>query len=216
MNLRPRLTYANVVATLALVLALGGGTVYAATKLGKNEVKSKNIAPGAVKGGDLHKDAVTGPKVKDGTIAAGDLAKGVIRADVTAKATAGPQDGLTSDTPAPLPLKGKTTITPRPGEVAAIAAEGRFSVASSAPPQFCQPAVFLLVNGEPTRVFVSPEQEVGNTATLTPGTGRDADGPFGLLTPGKPLTVTAQIRGDTDCTADSKLDRLQVRILQFK
>src|SRR5690349_16210503 len=124
MNLRPRLTYANVVATLALVLAVGGGTVYAAMKLGKNEVKSKNIAKGAVKNSDLGKNAVTSPKVKDGTISADDLANGVIQADVTGKASAGPKSGLTTSTPEPLPLTGTTTFTPKAGEVAAIAAEG--------------------------------------------------------------------------------------------
>ena len=81
MNLRPRLSYANVAATLALVLALGGGTVYAAAQLGKNDVKSKNIAKGAVKTSDLAKNAVKSPKIKDGTIQAGDLAAGLIRAE---------------------------------------------------------------------------------------------------------------------------------------
>ncbi len=46
MSLGSRLSYANVVATLALVLAIGGGTVYAASELGRNDVKSRNIAKG--------------------------------------------------------------------------------------------------------------------------------------------------------------------------
>ena len=106
MNLRPRLTYANVAATLALILAIGGGTVYAAVKLGKNDVKSKNIAAGAVKKKDLGKNAVTSPKVKDGGIEAEDLAAGVVPqldADVTGSATAGPRGGLTTDTLTPCP-----------------------------------------------------------------------------------------------------------------
>ena len=53
MKLRSKLSYANVVATLALVLAIGGGTVYAALRLGKDAVRSKNIAAGAVKSSDL-------------------------------------------------------------------------------------------------------------------------------------------------------------------
>jgi hypothetical protein len=42
-----RLTYANVVATLALFVALGGGAV-AATKLGKNSVGTRQLKNGAV------------------------------------------------------------------------------------------------------------------------------------------------------------------------
>ena len=65
-RLRPRLTYANVIATLALFLALGGGAAYAASTLGKNTVGS----------GQLKKGAVTGAKVKDGTLAATDFRPG--------------------------------------------------------------------------------------------------------------------------------------------
>jgi hypothetical protein len=49
---RPRLTYANVMATLAFFLALGAGA-YAAFKLPKNSVKSSNIVNGQVKSRDL-------------------------------------------------------------------------------------------------------------------------------------------------------------------
>lgn len=218
MNLRSRLTYANAVATLALVLAIGGGTVYAAIRLGKDSVHSRNIAKGAVKKSDLGKNAVTSPKVKDGAIKAGDIAAGVIpelEADVTGSATAGPQGGVNSDTSSPLPLTGKTTFTPREGEVAALAAEGRFTIATTNAAQFCQPAVRLLVNGEPTRVFVSPDNG-GDSTTLVQALGRDADGPFGLIDPGTPLTITAELRGDVDCAATSRLDRLDVSIVQIR
>jgi hypothetical protein len=56
--LRSRLSYANVVSTLALFLALSGGAVYAAGKIGSddiaaNAIKSKQIAPGAVQRSDM-------------------------------------------------------------------------------------------------------------------------------------------------------------------
>lgn len=78
----PRLTYSNVVATLALFLALTGGIAWAAGNLGKNSVKSKNLAKGSVtsraikdrsvKLRDLSrqvtngKDGIQGPAGKDG------------------------------------------------------------------------------------------------------------------------------------------------------
>ena len=238
MNLRSRLTYANVVATLALVLAVGGGTVYAASELGRNDVKSKNIAKGAVKTSDLAADGVIGAKVKDatitaediapgaiiaddiaaGTITADDIAAGVIpqiQADVTASATAGPQGGVNANTSSPLPLTGTTSFTPSEGEVAALAAEGQFSIATTNVANDCRPDVFLFVNGRPTRVFVSPDTDT-NPTTLTQAFGYDADGPFGLLSPGTPINITAELRGDVDCTATSQLDRLEVRILQIR
>ena len=69
-RLRPRLTYANMIATLALFLALGGGAAYAASTLGKNTVGAKQ----------LKKNAVTGAKVKDGSLSAGDFKAGQLPA----------------------------------------------------------------------------------------------------------------------------------------
>jgi hypothetical protein len=58
-----RLSYANVVATLALFIALGGGA-YAATKLPKNSVGPTQ----------LRRNAVTSGKVKDGSLHRQDFA----------------------------------------------------------------------------------------------------------------------------------------------
>jgi hypothetical protein len=64
---RSKLTYANVVATLALFVALGGSS-YAAITLSKNSVKSKHIAKGAVKRSDIGRSAVNSRKVADGSL----------------------------------------------------------------------------------------------------------------------------------------------------
>jgi hypothetical protein len=66
-RLRDRLTYANVMSTLALFVALGGAS-YAAVTIGKGQVKSRNIARGAVKS----------KHVSDFSLGANDLQKGVI------------------------------------------------------------------------------------------------------------------------------------------
>ena len=75
-RLRPHLTYANVVSTLCLFVLLGGGA-YAATKLGKDTVGSKQIKAKAVKKQELADNAVTTRKVKDGAITAPKLADGL-------------------------------------------------------------------------------------------------------------------------------------------
>jgi hypothetical protein len=130
---------------------------------------------------------------------------------VTGAATGGPQ-GVDSAATSPLPLSATMTFTPQPGEVSAIAAQAQFTLASATPPLPCQPLVRLLLNGQNTRVTLS---QFNSTTTPTTLSVLDADGPFGLINPGMPMTVTATLRGDADCTPDSKLDRVEVRIVQF-
>jgi hypothetical protein len=62
---RPRLTYANVVATIALFAALGGVS-YAATSLPKGSVGPDQIQAEAVRTGKVAEDAVTASKLAQG------------------------------------------------------------------------------------------------------------------------------------------------------
>jgi hypothetical protein len=87
-RIRTRLTYANVVATLALFLVLGGGTALASyvvssnTQIGPGTVsghkpptgKHSNIITGSVNGTDLAGNSVNSSKVTDGSLTGGDLA----------------------------------------------------------------------------------------------------------------------------------------------
>src|SRR6476660_4933647 len=66
--MRPKLTYANVVATLALVIAIGGASAFAASQLGKNSVGPKQLKKNAVKTAKIKNEAVTAAKVKKGTL----------------------------------------------------------------------------------------------------------------------------------------------------
>lgn len=68
-----RLTYANVTATLALFIALGG-TSYAALTLPKNSVGSKQIRKGAVGAAELRTNAVTSRSIRNRAIRIGDVA----------------------------------------------------------------------------------------------------------------------------------------------
>jgi hypothetical protein len=63
---RKRLTYANVMSSLAVFLVLGGATAFAAGHLGKNTVGTKQ----------LKKNAVTGAKVKNHSLKAADFKAG--------------------------------------------------------------------------------------------------------------------------------------------
>jgi len=75
------------VGLLALFVALGG-TAYAGTQLEKNEVRSRNIAPGQVKRSDIARNAVNSRKVADGSLLRGDFAAGQLPAGTTGAAGA--------------------------------------------------------------------------------------------------------------------------------
>lgn len=69
---RPRLTYANVVSTMALFLALGGGA-YAAATLPKNSVGTTQLRKAAVTRAKIKNNAVDGSKVADRSITGADV-----------------------------------------------------------------------------------------------------------------------------------------------
>ena len=63
-GLRPRATYANVTATLALFVALGGGA-YAATALPANSVGAKQLKRNAVTGAKVAKDSLSAADINE-------------------------------------------------------------------------------------------------------------------------------------------------------
>jgi hypothetical protein len=90
-KLRSRMTYANVVSTIALALAIGGGTAYAAIKIGtsniryhavtgsklaNNSVTASKVKNSALSGSDLRDNSITGADVRAGTLQASDFAAG--------------------------------------------------------------------------------------------------------------------------------------------
>ncbi|HSS05135.1 MAG TPA: hypothetical protein VLK89_08125 [Solirubrobacterales bacterium] len=70
---KPRLTYANVVSTLALFLALGGSAAYAAGK-----IQSGDLAAGAVHTSNVFKRAVTSGKLALGAVRSNQIANGAV------------------------------------------------------------------------------------------------------------------------------------------
>lgn len=71
-QLRQRLTYANVMSTIAAFAALGGATALAAEKIGPkqlkaNSVRTVKIKKGAVTTGKIRNEAVTGAKAAEQT-----------------------------------------------------------------------------------------------------------------------------------------------------
>ena len=67
-QIRKRLTYANVVGTLALFLVLTGATAFAAVQLGKNSVGTTQLKKNAVTAAKIKKNAVTTAKIKKNAV----------------------------------------------------------------------------------------------------------------------------------------------------
>jgi len=71
--MKDRLSYANVMATIAVFVALGGSAVAAKVLLPKNSVTSKSVKDGSLKGKDLANGTITGDKVANNTLSAANI-----------------------------------------------------------------------------------------------------------------------------------------------
>lgn len=72
-QIRKRVTYANVMSSIAVFLVLGGGAAYAAKKIGSNEIKGNSITTGKIK-----KNAVTASKIKKNSIVTAKINNGAV------------------------------------------------------------------------------------------------------------------------------------------
>ena len=74
-HLSKHLSFANVISCIALFVALSGAA-YAATTLGKNSVKTQNIANGSVTTLKLRSGSVTNLKLRNGAVTGAKIAHG--------------------------------------------------------------------------------------------------------------------------------------------
>jgi len=222
-QLRSALTYSNVVATLALFLAISGGVVYAATTLKRNSVKSKNIAAHAVKTRNLaknavkkgnlaanavttakvKKEAITGAKVKAGTLTRTNLAAGTLAGLQVLDVSAGSVPGLTDEKTegTAVPLSGTTTFTPAAGKSYELLTELKGTPTDGSSNEeggSCFPFVTILVNGAPftgTGIFNNNE----GTAPFNNEPVGSTSTAIGLEEAGQQQTISATAFGDSDC-----------------
>jgi hypothetical protein len=82
-QIRKRLTYANVMSSIAVFLVLGGATALAASKIGANNLKANSVLTGKIKKeavttSKIKNGAVTGVKVLDGSLSSVDFVAGTL------------------------------------------------------------------------------------------------------------------------------------------
>lgn len=80
-QIRKRLTYANVMSTIAVFLVIGGASAFAATQLAKNSVGSKQLKKNAVTTAKIKNNAVTAGKIANEAVTNGKLAAGSVTTD---------------------------------------------------------------------------------------------------------------------------------------
>jgi hypothetical protein len=227
---RRSLTYGNVVATLALFLALSGGAVWAANKvtskqIGKGAVKNKNLAKNAVKAKNLAKNSVTSAKLANGAVKNAAIADGAVNfaklaagTNVVASSTAGPlpanQNSLTT-----VSFNPPLTVTPVAGQPLTVNFEARGTLSQPAE-EDCGVEILPTVNGNPLIVGellslqspdIPPEPIFPNGVPVA-----SISFPVGLAQPGVAQSIGAVMVGDEDCTAGSRVDQIVAVVTQEK
>jgi hypothetical protein len=217
-----RLTYANVIATLALFLALGGGAVWAASHK-TNKVGTGKLKPNAVTAGKIKANAVTQAKIRSNAVTNAKLREGAVNltkiatgTNVIATATSSP---VAVDGPSAVPVSfnAPLTFTPAAGVVDLMSFEARATNLGRSGTEPCRVTVVPLVNGaewgaaplvlsafEPT-----PEAPSGTI----PAAGQTS--PIGLATTGATQTIGAKLIGGPRCSSSSSAT-VAVAITQAK
>ena len=72
-QIRKRVTYANVMSSIAVFLVLGGASAYAAKKIGSSEIKGNSITTGKIK-----KNAITASKIKKNSVTTAKIKNGAV------------------------------------------------------------------------------------------------------------------------------------------
>jgi len=229
-KLRGKLTYANVISTIALFFVLAGGTAFAANEalLGTDSVGTKQLKKEAVTPAKLStasKAALTGPQGATGAAGPegpkGDRGETGPVGPQGLPGTAGSEpfkidasSGEVNPANGPIPLNGKITWTTDAGEagflIGAVRVTGALTQAGAQenPYNACHVNVLVFDNG--TRVIETQLRFVETSfaeqkAKLTPIV-------IAFNEPG-PHTVTATATGESNlCQAGTKIDDLRLAV----
>ena len=215
-----RLTYANVVATLALFLALSGGVVYAANKIG-----AKNLKANAVTAGKIKRNAVTNAKIRGNAVTAAKIKAGAVDFTKLAAGTnlvasaSGDPVAANATAPVTVPLSDAVSFTPVAGVLNTLSIEAKAANLSRVDPaKECKPQVVPFVNGSrweaggaltPRAFAPTPAEPSGLVPVVS------ASGPLGLTSPGVAQTVAVQLLGDPNCGAGATVS-VGVAVTQAK
>ena len=175
-RLKQRLTYANVMSSIAVFLVLGGASALAASQLGKNTVGAGQLKRNSVTSAKIKRNAVTSTKIKKGAVTGAKIklsSLGTVPSATTAS-------NLTS-----LGRKGLVQLTPTNGATEAAARE-----AAPETPLFAAGAFTLYAKCFSFGTTVKAEVFIRTTVNgaVFDGETDDADGAPSFLNTGTPET----------------------------
>ena len=219
--MRRHLTYANVTATIALFLALGGGAVYAASRIStsnieRNAVTTQKIAPRAVTSKRLAQGAVRSRQlarraVGSQAIAQGAVGRNKLQTPVFFVAEASGGSAPVTNGPDPYPIDGGTW-TQEPGEINVIFGGADVTIAyDGSGSGSCQVYFDLRIDDQQVgggQVQTDSTNPTSITASL--GAQPEIDPEVAVE---NELTVRTGSNGD--CTAGSTIDSSRFRVLVF-
>jgi hypothetical protein len=221
MTNRSRFTYANVVSTLALFLAIGGGVAFAASKVHtdgifKRAVTSGKIALAAVRSNQIADGAVSSKQIADGTIGSQQIGSAAVapsNLEFPVFYAASPSGGSAPVTDGldPYPLADNTWIQ-NPGEIEVVFGGAVATLAyDGSGPGSCQVFFEVRLNG----------QQVGGGEVSTQSTSltqvEQNIGAQPQIDPIAPVTNQLTVRTGSNgaCTGDSTIDSARFRVLDF-
>jgi hypothetical protein len=166
-QIRQRLTYANVMSSIAVFFILGGATAFAATKIGANELKANSVLTGKIV-----KEAVTTSKIKNSAVNTSKLGAGAVTSDKLA------DNAVTTTKIADKAVTAaKINVTGLPAVPNAVNATNATNAAAlgGKPASEYPIRYFARVNGtaaNPTLAAGSPGMSVDPTRPFNPGAAR--------------------------------------------
>jgi hypothetical protein len=234
-SIRQRLTYANVMSSIAVFLILGGATAIAANQLAKNSVGKKQLKANSVTTAKIKKNAVTTAKLKgksvttaklkDGAVTNPKLGPGAVNfaniaagTSLVASASGGPVAVNTaSPTLTPIPLNGTTSFTPTAGVMNQLNIEARGNLIRSGTTS-CSVSVIPYVNGKAFMVssgFLVLSSDSNTPSETNPIPIDSEAGPVGLGQPGVAQQVSVKVSNNPACTANSEVS-VSIAVTQVK
>jgi hypothetical protein len=209
--LRQRLTYANVVSTAALFLAVVGGTAYAASKIGTSEIQrhaviDKKLASDSVKNGKLVDAAVGNAEVKDDSIEPSKLTFPVF---YVASPTGGSQNVTGSQAPYPI---ADNRWTQGPDQLNFIFGQATGTLAyDGSGSGSCEVFFDIRLDGQK-----GGGVQIG-TGSTTPEQVTQTLGIQPEIGPESPVQheLTAQVGSNGDCEPGSTIDSTRIKVLDI-
>lgn len=184
-TVRATLSYANVMATIAVFIALGG-TSYALAKLPRDSVGSRQLKANSVGSSELRSGSVRSQQIRNGSIATKDVSNGAKRSLRGERGPQGPP-GTPAVTLSAAVSSGGNVLGGTGGGTHVVL--GRYDIGFGRDLRSCRAVASLArVSGDSSAVEIAPNGEIVTETTTTGVTvhtynsqGQPTDLPFNLV-----------------------------------